>query len=180
MLRKYFPNAFSAKKDNSKETNVFKKYLPKIFKKNEGNSSSENNFKLEELSRATLLNWAGDEEKAVFLGLSKILKLNDEIPGIEIKSLQENLKKERQAIEKKKKELSVIKSNEEQVQALMDKMQAEKAKKLEEEREKALLELQALLKNHAAACANYKVIHFIEMSFISLSVFRICILTRMR
>ena len=103
LLRKYFPDAFSAKKDNSKETNVFKKYLPKIFKKNEGNSSSENNFRLEELSRVTLLNWAGDEEKAVFLGLSKILKLNDEIPGIEIKSLQENLKKERQAIEKKKK-----------------------------------------------------------------------------
>lgn len=103
LLRKYFPDAFSVKKNKSDEKNVFKKYFPKIFNNSDENSSFKDNFKWEDLPRSTLIDWASDEEKAIFQGLSKILSLKEEIPGIEIKSLQENLKKERQAIEKEKK-----------------------------------------------------------------------------
>ncbi|MBT5716496.1 MAG: hypothetical protein HOI70_06260, partial [Opitutae bacterium] len=73
---------------------------------NNENSSPKQVKKIElsTISTPELLKLANPEEKAVFLGLSKKLGLQENLPDKELKKLTEKLKKEREDIQKKKKE----------------------------------------------------------------------------
>jgi outer membrane phospholipase A len=79
------------------------KYLPKLFKNDNPTLKQLEKIELSTITKTDLLRLANPEEKAVFLGLSQKLGLNQNIPDKEIKSLSEKLKKERDEIQKKKK-----------------------------------------------------------------------------
>ena len=100
LLRKYLPDEFKKKEPGKKVSDLIEKYLPKVLNKN---TSDEQSLDPDTLSKSTLFKLANHEQRAVFLGLSKILGLKQEIPVIEIKELQEKLKKEREGIQKEKK-----------------------------------------------------------------------------
>lgn len=100
LLRKYLPDEFKKKEPGNKVSDLIEKYLPKVLNKN---TSDEQSLDPDTLSKSTLFKLANHEQRAVFLGLSKILGLKQEIPVIEIKELQEKLKKEREGIQKEKK-----------------------------------------------------------------------------
>ena len=100
LLRKYLPDEFKKKEKSKKVTDLIEKYLPKLL---EENATEEQSLDLDTLSKSSLSRIANHEQRAVFLGLSKILELKEEIPVLEIKKLQEKLKKEREGIQKEKK-----------------------------------------------------------------------------
>ncbi len=100
LLRKYLPDEFKKKTNGKKVSNLIEKYLPKVLNKN---SSQEQNLNPDTLSKSSLAKLANHEQRAVFLGLSKILGLLGEIPVKDIKELQERLKKEREEVQKEKK-----------------------------------------------------------------------------
>lgn len=103
LLRKFLPHQFGSKPVRKKVSGIIDKYLPKIFKKDSNDTDSAENQLLEDLSKSTLMTWANPEEKAILFNLSKMLSLQEDFPGKEIKSLQEDLKKEREDVLKEKK-----------------------------------------------------------------------------
>ena len=100
LLRKYLPDEFKKKESGKKISDLVEKFLPKVPNKN---TSEEQSLDPDTLSQSTLSKLANHEERAVFLGLSKNLGLKQEIPILEIKELQEKLKKKREEIQKEKK-----------------------------------------------------------------------------
>ena len=103
LLRKFLPHQFGSKPVRKKVSGIIDKYLPKIFKKDSNDTDSAENQLLEDLSKSTLMTWANPEEKAILFNLSKMLSLQEDFPGKEIKSLQEDFKKEREEVQKEKK-----------------------------------------------------------------------------
>jgi hypothetical protein len=103
LLRKFLPEEFKPKKIIKKTTSIMEKYLPKLFKNDNPTLKQLEKIELSTITKTDLLRLANPEEKAVFLGLSQKLGLNQNIPDKEIKSLSEKLKKERDEIQKKKK-----------------------------------------------------------------------------
>lgn len=103
LLRKLLPHQFSSKPTSKKVSKLIDKYIPEIFKNDSNVTNTEEIISLESFSKSILSEWANPEEKAVLLNLSKILALQEDFPGKEIKSLQEDLKKEREDVLKEKK-----------------------------------------------------------------------------
>lgn len=103
LLRKFLPNQFSTKPTRNKVSELIDKYLPKVFKKDSNGTNTEEINLLESFSKSILSERANPEEKAVLFNLSKILALQEDFPGKEIKSIQEDLKKEKEAVLKEKK-----------------------------------------------------------------------------
>ena len=107
LLRKFLPDEFKIKKTTPKKSEPLDKLvdkdLPKLLKKDSNSTKPNNTLMLEDFEKSILSNWANPEEKAIFLGISKVLNLKEDFPGKEIKKLQEQFKKEREGVQKEKK-----------------------------------------------------------------------------
>ena len=101
LLRKYLTSTKTETKVKKENEGLLGKLIQKLEFADQNETSSVK--KLDQIKKSEFLLWATPEEKAVFLGLSENLKLKEDYPAIEIKKLLEDLKKEKEAIEKERK-----------------------------------------------------------------------------
>ena len=101
LLRKYMGPKTNTTPKKKEDKNILEKLLTKLDNNYSKSTPTEKN--LEDFTKTDYLDWASSEEKAIFNALSLVLELHSNFPGKDIKALQEELKKEKDRLQKEKK-----------------------------------------------------------------------------